>query len=49
MFKMMRAGKAIGTLNWSTDRLFIMKSQDFNLSKEKLRRMEKGEFINKRK
>jgi hypothetical protein len=46
---MMRDGRALGTLNWKTDTIPLMKSSPFNMTSKELKEMDQGKFIEKRK
>ena len=46
---MMRFGEALGTLNLTTDRIYLMKSGKFDLTPEEIKEMESGKFIVRRK
>jgi hypothetical protein len=40
-----RNGKPLGTLNFVTDHIELMKSAEFDLTDEEIKRMENGEYI----
>lgn len=46
---MMRFGKPLGTLDWTTDRIYLMKSGKFDLTPQEIKEMEAGKFIVRRK
>ncbi|VVB77211.1 Uncharacterised protein [uncultured archaeon] len=42
---MMRHGHSLGLLHWETDRIHLMQAGKFDLTKEELVRMERGEYV----
>ena len=41
----MRCGKSLGTLNWETNKIYLMNSTKPESSKDVLNKVKKGEFI----
>lgn len=46
---MMRCGKSLGTLDWETDIIYLMRSVQPEKDKEFLKDIKEGRFIAKRK
>jgi len=42
---MMRCGKQLGTLDWETDRIYLMGSTKTSISKELMDKIKAGKFI----
>jgi hypothetical protein len=42
---MLRCGKSLGTLNWKTDKIYLMSSNKSELSNDFLDKIKKGKFI----
>ncbi len=42
---MMRCGKSLGTLNWKTDKIYLMNSKKPESSKNLLDKIKNGKFI----
>lgn len=42
---MMRCGKSLGTLNWETDKIYLMNSKKPESSKKLLDKIKNGKFI----
>lgn len=47
MIKMMRRGKALGTLDWETDVIYLMNSAPPEKDKKFLKDIKEGKFIKK--
>ncbi|MCZ7400470.1 MAG: hypothetical protein O8C62_12510 [Candidatus Methanoperedens sp.] len=45
---MMRCGKALGTLDWETNTIYLMRSIEPQKDKQFLKEVEEGKFIIKR-
>jgi hypothetical protein len=45
---MMRNGKGIGTLNWKTDKIYLLKSSKPELTHEDFKDMSNGKYIVRR-